>query len=100
MISTYHKSGGKLPGVMKSPLHDVDDTVVELALQRALIKRPFDQEELIEFTNSMIKDTPLQARFLAWQTKTNTREEIRGTVEKNGIVTSRSGIPYLPKNLS
>jgi len=73
---------GKLPGQIKSPLHKIEDTIVEFALQRSLVKRPFNQEELIEFANSLINDTPLQYRLIAWQTKTNTLDEIQCTVGK------------------
>ena len=37
---------------------------------------------MIDFTNSLINDTPLQTRLVAWQTRTKAREEIRGTVGK------------------
>ena len=59
MISTYHKNGGRFPGVMKSPLYNVEDTIVEFDLQWAIVQLPFDQKELIDFTNILISDTPL-----------------------------------------
>ena len=43
------------PGSYKSPLHDVEQTIVEFALQRSLVNRPFDKVELIAFTNSLIQ---------------------------------------------
>ena len=76
------QKSGILPGQHKSPLHEIEDTIVEFALQRSLVKRPFNQEELIDFTNSLINDTPLQTRLVAWQTRTKARGEIRGTVGK------------------
>ena len=98
------KTTGKLTnGRTKSPLDDIEATLVEFALQRSLVKRPFSKQELIDFTNSLIDGTVLQAKLTAWQVTTKTREAIRGTVgnkwytnfmRRNPILASKSVVKY------
>jgi hypothetical protein len=52
-------------GRTKSPLGDIEATLVEFALQRSLVKRPFSKQELIDFTNSLIDGKVLQAKITA-----------------------------------
>ena len=65
-----------LPGISCSPLHDVEQTIVEFALQRSLVNRPFNKSELISFANSLIEGSSVQVKLIKWQKKTKTREEV------------------------
>lgn len=56
----------------KSTLHEIEDTIVEFALQRSLIKYPFNQEE---FTDFPIVQSTMHLDKIDWQPKTKTRDD-------------------------
>ena len=61
-----NKNRGKLLGFNKSPLHSIEETIAEFALKKSLIKHLFTQDELIDFTNILIKYIPFQKYLIAW----------------------------------
>ena len=62
-----------LPDQIEYLLHDIEETIIEFALKRSPIWYPFRKEELIDFSNNLIKDKPLQEEKIAWQTLPNTK---------------------------